>query len=188
MTRRRSTRSAWPTHHPFSGEAQHRTRQRAGPMAMGSRADLLMVESVPAAARSLREAGGHSRSISILGMRSNLLVLPASRLVWRVELNFARNALTCRNLDGRAQSKIFLIDRPDHLASPYSRKAGRWRHGCGLHEIHKPRFVNQTGPIELTRFEKTVNGWGFAMFALARPEYNHPAEHNAIVAVPVRNA
>jgi len=121
-----------------------------------------MVESVPAAARSLREAGGHSRSISILGMRSNLLVLPASRLVWRVELNFARNALTCRNLDGRAQSKIFLIDRPDHLASPYSRKAGRWRHGCGLHEIHKPRFVNQTGPIELTRFEKTVNGWGFA--------------------------
>ena len=75
------TRSAWPTHHPFSGEAQHRTRQRAGPTAMGSRADLLMVvESVPAAARSLREAGGHSRSISILGMRSNLPVLPASRL------------------------------------------------------------------------------------------------------------
>ena len=27
--------------------------------------------------------------------------------------------------------------------------------------FHKPRFVNQAGPIELTRFEKTVNGWGF---------------------------
>ena len=26
--------NAWPTHHPFSGEAQHRTRQRAGPMTM----------------------------------------------------------------------------------------------------------------------------------------------------------
>jgi len=47
----------------------------------------------------------------------------------------------------------------------------------GLHEIHKPRFVNQTGPIELTRFEKTGERLGLRArtFALARPEYNHPA-------------
>ncbi len=35
---------------------------------------------VPAAPRSLREAGGHSRGVSIPGLRSDLLALPASRL------------------------------------------------------------------------------------------------------------
>jgi hypothetical protein len=67
-----------------------------------------MVESVPAAARTLREAGGHSRSISILGMRSICWYFP--RVDWVASLlNFARNALTCRNLDGRAQSKSFSL-------------------------------------------------------------------------------
>src|SRR5713101_3570275 len=153
---------------------------------MGSRADLLMVESVPAAARSLREAGGHSRSISILGMRSNLLVLPASRLGG--ELNLTLPAIDLPQLGWSSTKQILLIDRPDHLASPYSRKAGRWRHGCGLHEIHKPRFVNQTGPIELTRFEKTVNSWGFARGRSPLHVQNiiTRRQRNAIVAVPVQ--
>ena len=61
-------------------KAQHRTWQRAGPMALGGGADVRLVESVPAAARSLRKAGGHSRGISIPGMRPDLLALLASRL------------------------------------------------------------------------------------------------------------
>ena len=36
--------------------------------------------NVPATARALRKAYGHSRGISIAGMRSDLLALPASRL------------------------------------------------------------------------------------------------------------
>lgn len=51
-----------------------------GPMAMGCRADFRLVESVPAAASSLRKAGGHSRGISIPGMCSDLLALSANSL------------------------------------------------------------------------------------------------------------
>jgi hypothetical protein len=39
----------------------------------GGGADLRLVESIPAAARSLRKAGGHSRGIPIHGVRSDLL-------------------------------------------------------------------------------------------------------------------
>jgi hypothetical protein len=46
-------RSAPQTHPPFSCEAQHRTWQRTGAMAMGGRTDLRLAESVSAAARSL---------------------------------------------------------------------------------------------------------------------------------------
>ena len=58
----------------------------------------------------------------------------------------------------------------------------------GLHEIHKPRFVNQTGPIELTRFEKTVNSWGFARGRSPLHVQNiiTRRQRNAIVAVPVQ--
>jgi len=56
--------------------------------------------------------------------------------------------------------------------------------------FHKPRFVNQAGPIELTRFEKTVNGWGFARGRSPLHVQNiiTRRQRNAIVAVPVRNA
>jgi hypothetical protein len=46
----------------------------------GSRTDFRLAESVPAAAGSIRQAGGHSRGILVLGVRSDLLALPASRL------------------------------------------------------------------------------------------------------------
>ena len=49
-------------------------------MAMGSRTDLRLAEPVPAVAGSIRKAGGHSRGISIPGMHSDLLALPACRL------------------------------------------------------------------------------------------------------------
>jgi hypothetical protein len=66
-------------------------------MAMGSRADLRLVESVPAVARSLREASGHSRGITITGMRSNLLAFPASRWRGGLKVTFARNASARRS-------------------------------------------------------------------------------------------
>jgi hypothetical protein len=44
-----------------------------------------------------------------LGVRSDLLALSASRLGGGLKVTFARNALTCRNLDGRAQSKSFSL-------------------------------------------------------------------------------
>jgi hypothetical protein len=80
-------------------------------MAMGGGTDLRLVESTPAAARSLRKAGGHSRGISISGMRSDLLALPASRLGGGLKVSFARNALTCLNLAPSmvAQSVLQLI-------------------------------------------------------------------------------
>ncbi|HMH07820.1 MAG TPA: hypothetical protein VK579_14160, partial [Terriglobales bacterium] len=45
---------------------------------LGSGADVRLVESVVAAARSLRKAGGHSRGILVLGVRY-LPALSASR-------------------------------------------------------------------------------------------------------------
>ena len=49
-------------------EAQYRTWQRTGAMALGGRTDLRMAEPVPATARALRKAGGHSRGILVLGL------------------------------------------------------------------------------------------------------------------------
>src|ERR1700730_5331039 len=62
--------------------------------------------SLSAAARSLRKAGGHSRSISVPGMRSDLLAFPASRLGGPLKVVslptlpalHARAALTCLSL------------------------------------------------------------------------------------------
>jgi hypothetical protein len=62
-------------------------------MAMGGRTDLRLAEPVPAAAGSIRKAGGHSRGILVLGLRSDLLALPASGLGSGLKLSFARN--TC---------------------------------------------------------------------------------------------
>jgi len=42
--------------------------------------DLRMAEPVPATARALRKAGGHSRGILVLGLRFDLLAFPANRL------------------------------------------------------------------------------------------------------------
>jgi hypothetical protein len=58
-------------------------------MAMGGRTDLRLAEPIPATAGALRKAGGHSSSILVLGVRSDLLALPASRLggELRFELN-----------------------------------------------------------------------------------------------------
>ena len=63
-------------------------------MPMGGRTDLRLAESVPTAARALRKAGGHSRGILVLGVRFDLLALPASRLGGGLKLSFARNTLT----------------------------------------------------------------------------------------------
>ena len=80
-------------------------------MALGGGADVRLVESVPAAARSLRKAGGHSRGILVLGMHSNLLALLASR--WGgLKVSFARNALTCRRL---APSMVASTHRPSQV-------------------------------------------------------------------------
>ena len=49
-------------------------------MAMGGRTDFRLAESIPATAGALRKAGGYSRGILVLGVRSDLLELPASRL------------------------------------------------------------------------------------------------------------
>ena len=67
-------------------------------MAMGSRTDLRLAEPIPATAGALRKAGGHSRGILVLGVRSDLLELPASRLGGGLKVSFARNALTRRSL------------------------------------------------------------------------------------------
>ena len=63
-------------------------------MALGRGADVRLVESVPAAAGSIRKAGGHSRGISIPGMRSDLLAFPSCRLGGGVKIGFVRNTLT----------------------------------------------------------------------------------------------
>ena len=85
-------------------------------MALGGRTDIRLAESVQAAEGSIRKAGGHSRGISIPGMRSDLLALPASRLGGGLKLSFARNTLTrprVRPTIGR------LHDRPNYLALPH---------------------------------------------------------------------
>jgi hypothetical protein len=51
-----------------------------GSMPMGGGTGVRLTESVPAAARSLREAGGHSRGILVPRVCSDLLALSASRL------------------------------------------------------------------------------------------------------------
>ena len=49
-------------------------------MALGGGTNFRLAESIPATAGALRKAGGHSRGILVLGMRSDLLELPARRL------------------------------------------------------------------------------------------------------------
>jgi len=85
-------------------------------MAMGGRTDLRLAEPVPAAAGSIRKAGGHSRGILVLGLRSDLLALPASGLGSGLKLSFARNTLTRPHV---RPSIGGLHDRPDHLALPH---------------------------------------------------------------------
>jgi hypothetical protein len=51
----------------------------------------------PGAYTALREAGGHSRGILVPWVCSDLLALPET-IGWRVEVRFARNALTCLSL------------------------------------------------------------------------------------------
>jgi hypothetical protein len=63
-------------------------------MALGGGADLLLAESVSATAGALRKASRHSRSFLVLGVCSDLLVLPANRLDGGLRLSFARDALT----------------------------------------------------------------------------------------------
>ena len=67
-----------------------------------------LVESVPVAARTLRKAGGHSRGILVLGVRSDLLALSASRFGGGLKVSFTRNALTRRSL---APSMVTSTDR-----------------------------------------------------------------------------
>jgi hypothetical protein len=81
-------------------------------MAMGGRTDLRLVESVPASARALRKTGGHSRGILVLGVRSDLLALSASRFGGGLKVSFARNALTCRRL---APSMVASTHRPSQV-------------------------------------------------------------------------
>ncbi len=81
-------------------------------MALGGGADVRLVESVPAAARSLRKAGGYSRGILVLGVRSDLLALSASRFGGELKVSFACNALTRRSL---APSMVASTDRPSHV-------------------------------------------------------------------------
>jgi Transposase DDE domain len=77
---------------PISCETQHRAWQRTGALALGSRTDFRLAESVPAAAAgSIRKAGGQSRGIFVLGVRSDLLALPASGLGSGLKLSVARN-------------------------------------------------------------------------------------------------
>src|SRR5580692_5402645 len=102
-------------HHPFSCKAQHRTWQRTGAMAMGGRTDLRLAEPVLAATGSIRKAGGHSRGILVLGLRSDLLALPASGLGSGSKLSFARNTLTHPHVRPTIGG---LQDRQDHLALP----------------------------------------------------------------------
>jgi hypothetical protein len=85
-------------------------------MALGRGADVRLVESVPAAAGSIRKADGHSRGILVPWVRSDLLAIPASRLGSGVKTSFARNTLTrprVRPTIGRPH------DRPNHLALPH---------------------------------------------------------------------
>jgi len=77
MTLSQSGKVCVPAALCLAREAQHRTWQRTGAMALGGRTDLRLAESIPATARALRKAGGHSRSILVLGVRSDLLALPA---------------------------------------------------------------------------------------------------------------
>jgi hypothetical protein len=63
-------------------------------MALDGRTDLRLAEPVPATAGALRKAGGHSRSVLVVGVRSDVLALPSSRLGSGLKLGFARNALT----------------------------------------------------------------------------------------------
>ena len=79
--------SARKTHHPSSYEAQHRAWQRIEAMAMGGRTDFRLAESIPATAGALRKAHGHSRGILVLGVCSDLLELPASRLGGELKLS-----------------------------------------------------------------------------------------------------
>src|ERR1700730_515741 len=67
-------------------------------------------------------------------MCSDLVALPASRLGGKLKVSFARNALTCHSLTPTmiAHSRAGFFDRPNHLALPHRREAGRRRHGCCL--------------------------------------------------------
>src|ERR1700680_2863448 len=129
MTLRRSGKVCVTDASSLFCEAQHRAWQRTGAMALGGRTDLRLAESVQAAAGSIRKAGGHSRGILVLGVRSDMLALPASRLGGGLKLSFARNTLTCPRV---APTIARLHDRPDHLALPHRGEARRRRHGGGL--------------------------------------------------------
>src|SRR6266849_3710509 len=69
--------------------------------------------------------GGHSRGILVLGVRSDLLALSASRFGGEVKVSFACNALTRRSLAPSmvASGQTFPSDRPNHLALPRRREA-----------------------------------------------------------------
>ena len=56
-------------------------------MAMGGRTNFRLAESIPVTAGALRKAGGHSRGILVLVVRSDLLELPASRLAGGLKLS-----------------------------------------------------------------------------------------------------
>jgi len=82
-------------------------------MALGGRTDLRLAESVSATAGALRKAGGHSRGILVLGLRSDLLAHPACRLGGVVKVS--RSTLT----HPRVRPTIGLHDRPNHLTLPH---------------------------------------------------------------------
>ena len=94
-------------------------------MALGSRTDLRLAESVQAAAGSIRKAGRHSRSILVLGVRSDLLALLASRLGGGVKTNFSRNSFTRHRLTPE------MLKKPAYFSSFRRSGAGKERDAPG---------------------------------------------------------
>jgi len=69
-----------PSHRAFAGHAPHRAREWLGPVALGRRAYLCLVESVPPPARPLRQTGGHPPGLSLARVRADLLAIDAKAL------------------------------------------------------------------------------------------------------------
>ena len=65
---------------PFLAKRNTEHGSGLGAMALDSRADFRVAESVPPTARPLRETGRHSRAIPVPGMRCDLLALLGSEL------------------------------------------------------------------------------------------------------------